>query len=236
MEKTGIRISKLRDQINVALLCILGFILFNNANAIAQSSERPFKFYIEKGSTLNIEVDTLTKEEFGKETVALKEELPLYNARATNHSLLYSLKHVTQSDSCLYISSEKQKLRICDKNGEGYRSGEMYRFIDEKCGFVIMENGGYEWYTYFLIEVNTNELFQFRDIPVFIDCDYAYSYGNYYTEGQFTLHDLISKRKTNIDFYNWHLSHCFRKDNNFYMEFSSSRSHDRNRYIRLQFE
>lgn len=236
MEKTGIRISKLRDKISIALLCTLGFILLNNANSIAQSSERPFKFYIEKGSTFNVEVDTLTKGEFGKETVALKKELPLYNTRGTNDSLLYRLKHVTQSDSCLYISSEKRKLRVCDKNGEGSRSGEIYRFIDEKCGFVIMENGGYEWYRYFLIEVNTNELFQFRDIPVFIDCDYAYSYGNYYTEGQFTLHDLVSKRKINIDFYNWLLSHCFRKDNSFYMEFSSNRNYDRKHYIRLQFE
>lgn len=215
---------------------LLFFMLCSVSNIYPQSLYRPFELYPEEGNTITFTVDTLTKDKFESLAAHLKEEQQTYQVGEADSSLVFRLKGVTEADSCLYIPTPGKKLRFCNKQGVEYKSGEAHRFLDSKCGFIILESSGYEWWRYFLIDQETNEYFQFRDQPVFMNCDYAYSYGNYYLEGQFTLHDLVNRRKLIIDFYNWMLSNCFRQDNSFYMAFSSNTHSETKYYIRLKFE
>lgn len=213
---------------------IILFLTITN-NGYSQTTDQLKLYGIEK-STMSYTVDTLTQSEFFKATESLRD--PQLRNVFNEHidSLKLKLKTLREGDSCVFIDNKSKTLQLCNKRGRTEKESEFYRFVGYECGYVIVLNGGYEWWKYILIEPITGNHYITFEKPIFIGCSYVYSFGNYYMEGAFKLNDLISNKSISYDSFNWILEKCLRSENSFYFEFSSNRNITNKKYLKLTFE
>jgi len=189
---------------------------------------------IVEDSLFSYKIDTISEELFTSITSSLQEERPNYNTASTNDSLINLLESFDVLDSCIVIPRNDESIKICRRKGFCYKCGEHYRILDKKCGTLIIVKSWYEGGEYFLVEFLNEKFYQFNSEPIFINCDYAYSYLNYYGEGVFTLYDLISYQKLELLTNNCPLNKCFRQENNFYFSFTPYKKSPI--FIHLQFQ
>ena len=217
-------------------LSLLYFIIlltgFVNANA---QKAYPFKITVNDSSTMEYQIDTLTKEQFGNSTRTLtKRTVPILYKKKT--STLESLSGIIHLDSCIKIEHKNNSITLCNRKGKNDRTGQLYKVLGSECGYIIFQNGGYEWWRYIIVDEETNEFYILPDQPVFIDCDYVYSQGNYYTEGQFKIIDLADRKHLRFDSFNWSLTTYFRHEIQYYFEFTTPNSPQLKKYARFEFE
>ena len=207
----------------IRLFLSIVFSMFIFQKGLSQPHARPFKLSNIDQSTFSFEVDTLKESEFYRLTGNLIGEKPFYGKTVDNDSLNdYLSSRIVEKDSCyIFTNGKKEELKICDRNGTTDRSNTSYKLLGIQCGYLIVHNFGYEWWRYILIDLQSLEYHKLDDMPIFIGCEYVYSQGNYYLQGQFVLIDLVNEQRLEFDSYNWILDKCFRHENNFYFEFTS---------------
>jgi len=214
-------------------LTVLFFIIFTPSFVYAQNSSQ-FNIKISDSTNLAYSIKNLTEEQFENSITDLTQEQHNYDLKPPNDSLLNKLNNILVLDSCIMITERGKELKLCNKKGNCYKCGELFRVLDYNCDNLIIQNGGYEWWRYII--VSNTDYFVLPDKPIFVDCKRVYSYGNYYTDGQFEYRDLSSKKKLHFDTFDWMIEFCYRMSNTFYFEFSSPNKIRERKFVALTIE
>lgn len=86
---------------------------------------------------------------------------------------------VTTPTTAGKIEYKNNAITMCNIKGNNDRTGQLFKVLGSECGYVIVQNGGYEWWRYVIIDQKINEFLILPDQPVFIGCNYVYSEGDY---------------------------------------------------------
>ena len=214
-------------------LTILLLIILTHTSVDAQNGSR-FNINISDSTEIVYSIKELTQRQFEASISDLLQEKSRYDVDSSNDKWLSKLSNASISDSCIVITHRGNDLKLCNrKNESDERNNERFRILDYKCENVIIQNEGYEWRRY--VVVNNANYFILPDAPLFIDCNRIYSYGNYYAEGQFKYWDMASGKSMGFDTLNYSLKSCYRDGEMFYIAFTSSDDSEK-KFIELTIE
>lgn len=195
----------------------------------------PFKLQIDKKSNWNIKIDTISEIE-GKKT----KPLIYQENQIDSDSLLRSIstkfpKNIIRKDSCLVLIGENSPIEICitkpkdEKSWGGFRA---YNFIN---GYLILSIVGYESEEYLCFNPISKKYFYSTNVPIFINNEIVYSYGNYYGDGQFQIFDLEKNIFFGFELFDWELTKFYKEGSQFYFELVS-RFKKTKKYLKLDYE
>lgn len=192
----------------------------------------PSKIHVIDNSTWKLTLDTITATEFDK-TKALG---PL--TRQTNSDSLLNVlttRHpnaITRSDSCCTLLARDTVLRLCHKIAAEFKGSTGFKAIGIDHGFLLLEDWGYETWSFTGFNPQTRQYFLLFDEPRFIGSEFVYSAGNYYGEGQFQIWNLKTNKMYGFVLYNWELTAFYRNDNSILFELTSSKE---KKYLRVRY-
>lgn len=195
----------------------------------------PFNLQIDQRSNWNIKIDTFSEIE-GKKT----KPLIYQENQIDSDSLLKSLttkfpKNIIRKDSCVILTGNDKLLTICTtkpldtKQWGGFTA---YNFIN---GYLILQLIGYESVEYLSYNPVSQKYFYTSNVPIFLNNEIVYAYGNYYLDGQFQIFDLEKNKYFGFELFDWELTKFFKEGSQFYFELVS-RFKKTEKYLKLDYE
>ncbi len=210
-------------------------LLFINVTIYSQSKHLSF-LTIDKKSNWNIVVDTISKSKFdtAKMLTNNKDNKTDWDFVLKSKATAYP-ESIQLNDSCCILTGLDKTIRLCKKRPENDRKWSNFSLYDVTNDYLIFIESGYEWWDFIAFNPLTKEYFFTQHIPIFINENIIYSYGNYYAEGQFQIFDRKYKKYYGFDTFNWELSKLYIEDSVFYIELTSNKSFKEKKYLKLMY-
>ncbi len=201
-------------------------------------SKYPSFLTIHKNSNWNIKVDTISESKFDYSKVQK------YNPQESkiNWDSILKLKamefpeSISLTDSCAILNGFNKKIQLCQRRPPNERQWTDFKLFDIKNDYLTFNKSGYEWWNIISFNPSTRKYYSTFHLPVFINSDLVYSYGNYYAEGQFQIIDNKNNRYFGFETFNWELTKLYKIDTLFYIELINNKSRSKKRYLRLTYE
>lgn len=210
-------------------LCLVGFL--------SQSQTRhPLHLSIREGSNWTIKVDSIPKELFDKtRTLRYREN------RINKDSLLRAKTEefpdrIVWIDSCLILKSIDGDIRLCNHKPKDEKAWTGFEAYGVTKDYLVVMQSGYESWSYISFNTTTRKSFHTSNEPIFIDNGLIYSYGNYYSHGQFQVIDTNRDRHFGFDTFDWELIALYHDKASFFLEFTPKWGPKEYKYLRLDYK
>lgn len=216
-------------------ICICFFISMNFS--IYSQSKYSLKLKIHEQTNWQVIFDTIPASQFDN---SKQSELSYGTAIEQHDSILKSItrefpKTIMQKDSCLVLRGVDRDLKLCKTKPFEVRKSTDYRLFNIKDQFLIFEQVGYESQRFVTFNPTTQEYFITAHLPIFINKNLVYSFGNYYTEGQFQIINNKNNKYFGFETFNWKLTRFYKSDNTFIIELISNHSAKEKKYLRIEY-
>lgn len=144
-------------------------------------------------------------------------------------------KAFSTKDSCLYLNGNDTVAKVCIHHSDD-KSSEGYSFEKYENNFLVIQQGGYEWWNFILFNPEKGIIKSIADKPFFINDSIVVSAGNYYSEGEFQLMDVNGTLYFGFDTFNSEMIESFHIKNHFYFSFQPNDDFKAKKiYIQLRF-
>lgn len=194
----------------------------------------PFNLQIDKRSNWDIKIDTISEIE-GKKT----KPLIYQENQIDSDSLLRSMsskfpKNIIRKDSCLILKGNDQLITICTTKSTDIKQWGGFTADNFSNGFLILRLMGYESEEHLSYNPVTQKYFYTYNVPIFINNEIVYAYGNYYLDGQFQIFDLEKNKYFGFELFDWQLTKFYKEGSQFYFELVS-RFKKTKKYLKLDY-
>jgi hypothetical protein len=190
----------------------------------------PFRLTVHEGSNWNLEIDSVTENEFDQNKKEIHHE-----DKAKGDSLIITFSErfkneIILTDSCCILKGLDKYLKVCRRRPTNDREWTGYDGVDYDHGFLILMEWGYESWSYISFNPVTRQYIYTSNEPRFIDNNLIYAAGNYYAEGQFQIANLKEHKYFGFEAFNWELTAFYRQESSILMEFTSR---TKKKYLRV---
>ncbi|TGV01480.1 hypothetical protein [Flavivirga rizhaonensis] len=211
-------------------------LLFFITLLVYSQSKYPLSISIKKGSNWDLKVDTIAKSLFDHSKVH-KFNFPKINQDSILKSKAITYpESITMSDFCYILKGIDKNIELCKRRLSDDRQWTDFEFCFTENNYLIFKEIGYESWNYIVYNPQTR-LYSFTSgIPIFIDKDLFYSYGNRYIEGMFELVDIKNNKSYRIDTFNWELKNLYKINTTFHLELVSNDSYHEHKYLSISYE
>lgn len=126
---------------------------------------------------------------------------------------------IVLSDSCCILKGIDKELKFCNRRPKDDKLSTGYGAVGFQNGYLIIMDSGYESWSYTCFDPVTRKYAETLDKPRFINREIIYSLGNYYSEGQFMIHDVSQNKLFGFATFNWELTGWYQQDRSIYLRF-----------------
>jgi hypothetical protein len=119
------------------------------------------------------------------------------------------------------------------KNISNDKDYEDYKFVNVKCGKVVIYTSAYESWGFLVVDPETGVSSATLGIPNFIDCSVYYSTSNYYGEEEISIVDMKNKKAATLLFNGWGTEQAFNVNYDLLYKLSNRQCKDTLKYLEL---